>query len=155
MSTPAAIRPAPDWLRELAAARGQYEELFGWPVSVDVEPRRLVALVGGVLDTVTMPGALGEQVLTELQLSMSAGPVVADPSGGSWTFLTQPTSCCELPAELHQAGLRPGRPGACAIIPTSPGETGQDTWRWIERPRTGRALPPWSVVIDTVRRIAC
>ncbi len=153
MTTPTETRPAPSWLRELAAARGQYEELFGWPVSVDVEPRRLVALVGGALDTVTMPGALGERVLTELQHEMSAGPVVADPNGDSWTFLTRPTGCCELPAELHQVGIRTGRPGACAVIPTSPAETSRHTWWWVERPRTGRALPPWSVVIDAVHAI--
>lgn len=155
MTTPTATRPAPGWLRELAAARGQYEELFGWPVSVDVEPRRLVALVGGALDTLTMPATLGADVLTDLQLAKAAGPVVADPAGSSWTFLTRPATR-ELPDELHRIGVCPAAPGACAVIPTSPAETDDDnTWRWIERPRTGRPLPPWSVVIDAVCRSAC
>src|SRR3954470_24362526 len=55
-------QPAPEWLRELAAARAHYEELFGWTVSVQVGQRQLVVALGDSLDAITMPAELGERV---------------------------------------------------------------------------------------------
>ncbi|MEV6602785.1 hypothetical protein [Kutzneria sp. NPDC051319] len=146
-------RAAPEWLRELAAARARYEELFGWPVSVDVEPRRIVVPVGAVVDAVTMPSSLGEKVLAELDITMLAGPVTAGPGGAWWTFLSQPATAPrpEVPAELHAVKVRLTPRGAHAVLPTRDDNNGP--WRWIARPQPHRALPPWSAVIAVTRRI--
>ena len=39
-------RPAPAWLTELAHGRATYEELLGWPVSVQVGDRLLIVAIG-------------------------------------------------------------------------------------------------------------
>jgi hypothetical protein len=147
-------RPAPEWLRDLAAARAHYEELFGWPVSVDIEPRRVVVPVGEVLDAVTMPAALGEQVLAELHIAMMAGPVIAGPNGTWWTFLTQPATASrpEIAAELHAVKVCLTPRGAHAILPTADDNNG--AWRWIAPPQHSSTLPPWSAVIAVTRRVA-
>ncbi|WP_020663616.1 hypothetical protein [Amycolatopsis benzoatilytica] len=149
-STPA----APQWLRDLAAARTQYEELLGWPVTIDVTPRRLAVAVGQALDAVTMPATLGASVLAELQISMLAGPVIADPGGGTWwTFLTAPAarSRPDLPAELHARKVHLTPRGAHVIVPKHIGDG--ESSQWISPPQPHRDLPPWSVVIGATRRV--
>lgn len=144
---------APQWLHDLVTARTHYEELLGWPVTVDVEPRRLVMAVGRELDAVTMPSALGQAVLAELQVTMLAGPVIADPGGGWWTFLTAPNTASQpdISTELRVGKVHLTPRGARVVVPslidcgTSP--------RWINRPPPRRPLPTWSVVIGMTRRV--
>ena len=147
-------RPAPEWLRELAAARAHYEELFGWPVLVDIEPRRIVVPVGEVLDAITMPSTLGLTVLTELNIAMMAGPVTAGLHGTWWTFLTQPATTArrDVATELHALKVHLTPPGAHAVLPTRLDSGG--AWRWITPPQPSRSLPPWSAVVAVTRRLA-
>lgn len=148
-STPA----APQWLRDLVAARTHYEELLGWPVTVDIEPRRLAVAVGQALDAVTMPSALGQSVLAELQITMLAGPVITGPGGGWWTFLTAPATASrpDIPAELHACKVQLTPRGAQVIIPSLIDDEASS--RWITPPRPRHPLPPWSVVIGATRRV--
>lgn len=145
---------APQWLRELVAARTHYVELLGWPVTVEVGPRRLAVAVGPVLDAVTMPATLGRSVLAELRLTMLAGPVIADPGGAWWTLLTEPATAPrpELPTDLHARNVHLTPPGAHVTIPSLTESKGSS--RWIEPPQPCHPLPPWSAVVGATRRVA-
>lgn len=153
MTSPTTTTAAPQWLRELVAARTHYVELLGWPITVDVGPRRLAVAVGQVLDAVTIPAPLGRSVLAELRVTMLAGPVIADPGGAWWTLLIQPATAPrpELPADLHAHNVHLTPPGAHVIIP-SPID-GEGSSRWIEPPRPRHPLPPWSAIISATRRV--
>ena len=154
MNTPLRCGGAPEWLRELAAARTHHEEMFGWPVTIEVGRQVLAAPVGGVLDAVTMPAALGAKVLAELQLMMRVGPVLATPDNAFWTFFTQPVAepRRDVPAELRDLQIHPIPRGAHVVIPT---HTNSDSaLRWIKPPQPHRPSPPWSVVIGITRRVA-
>lgn len=146
-------KAAPQWLSDLFAARTHYEELLGWPVTVDIEPRRLAVAVGQELDAVTMPATLGQSVLAELQVTMLAGPVLADPGGAWWTFVTAPVLASRptVPSELHVNKVRLTPRGAQVIIP---GLIDSDASpRWVVPPQPRYSLPPWSVVIGTTQRV--
>lgn len=141
---------APDWLRDLADARTEYEERLGWPVRIDVAPRRLVAVAGEHMDAIMMPAQLGRHVLAELQIAMLAGPVIAGPAE-SWTFLSAPATAPRpsVPAQLRQANVQVTPRGAHVVIPSR-----REAAEWIKRPQPQRTLPPWSVVIGVTRRVA-
>jgi hypothetical protein len=142
--------PAPDWLRNLVGARTHYEENLGWPVSIEVEPHRVVIEAGGVLDAVVMPVEVARPVLLELRIALQAGPVITAPGVDSWTFLTAPTAAShpDLPAELGDAHVRGLSAGTRVTLPS---ETGSPYW--IEPPRRRHCLPPWPVVVGTTRRV--
>src|SRR6266536_2906710 len=70
-------RPAPAWLRELAHGRDIYEELLGWPVSVQVGKRVLIVAIGQALDAVSMPAGLGALVRAELGIALLSGPTTS------------------------------------------------------------------------------
>jgi hypothetical protein len=154
LTSPAATSGAAQWLRDLISERIRYEEEFGWPVAVEVERRRLTVAVGDVLDSVTMPVAVGEKVLVQLRIAMLDGPVLASVGGERWTFLTTPEAppMPVIPAELDAYGVRFTPRGAQVIIP-GPG-SGEGSPHWIEAPRARNALPPWPAVIATARRVA-
>ena len=154
MNTPPQCGGAPEWLRELAAARMHYEEMFGWPVAIAVERQVLATPVGRVLDAVTMPAGLGSKVLTELQLMMLAGPVVATPNNESWMFFTQPVTgpARNVPAELRHLQVHLTPPDTHVVIPTHLDSDGDV--RWIEQPQPHHPSPPLSVVIGLARRVA-
>ena len=153
MNTPPVWGGAPEWLRELAAARTHYEEMFGWPVTIKVEQQVLAAPVGHVLDAVTMPATLGDKVLDDLQLMMPAGPVITMPDNSSWTFFTQPIvrPGRDLPAELYPLQVHLIPKGAHVVIPTH--IDSDSGLRWIKQPQPHRPSPPWSVIISIARRV--
>jgi hypothetical protein len=145
-------QPAPAWLRDLAAARAHYEELFGWPVSVQVGQRQLVVALGQVLDAITMPAALAAQVQGQLGIAMLSGPVIAHPDNGRWTFLTQgvATMTGDIVDGLGEHDVRHAAAGAYTVIPTECGDGG---WRWMNEPRPHHMLPSAYAVIATARRL--
>lgn len=153
LTNPPSTPAAPQWLRDLVTARTHYEELLGWPVTVDIEPRRLALAVGQEVDAVTMPTALGQVVLAELRITMLVGPVIADPGGAWWTFLTAPATASrpDIPAELHARKVRLTPRGAQVIIPNL--TNCEASSRWITLPLPRHPLPPWSVVIGATRRV--
>jgi hypothetical protein len=145
-------QPAPEWLRKLYAARAHYEELFGWPVSVQVGQRQLVVALGQALDAITMPADLGEKVQGQLGIAMLSGPVIAPSDGERWTFLTQGANT--MPGEvvdgLGDHTVRHAAAGAYAVVPT---EAGAGGWRWINEPRPHQMLPSAYAVVATARRL--
>jgi hypothetical protein len=153
MNTPPGCGGAPEWLRELAAARTRYEEMFGWPVAIEVEQQVVAAPVGGVLDAVTMPATLGGAVLTDLQLMMRVAPVIATPDNASWMFFIHPVTgpARDVPAELRDLQVHLIPKGAHVVVPT---RIGSDSGlRWIKQPQPHHPLPLWSVVLGVIRRI--
>jgi len=133
----------PQWLVDLATARTHYEERYGWPVTISIVERQLVIALGGTLDAITMPAPLATQVHTQLGIAMLAGPVIANPDGTRWTFLTQlapPDLVTDLPDVQ--------RPGSHAVIPTF-----GTNWRWISEPRPKHVLPSVHAVVATARRV--
>jgi hypothetical protein len=133
----------PQWLLELATARTHYEERFGWPVSISIVERQLSITLGHTLDAITMPAPLGTLVHHQLGIAMLAGPVIANPDGTHWTFLTQPAPpdlVADLPDVRHA--------GTHTVIPTH--GTG---WRWIKEPGPKHVLPSAHAVVATTRRI--
>ncbi|TDV40096.1 hypothetical protein [Actinophytocola oryzae] len=148
-------RPAPAWLRELAHGRDTYEELLGWPVSVQVGTRVLIVATGQVLDAVTMPAPLGAHVHAELTIAMLSGPVFADPDGRRWTFLTKPLDRIRptIAADLSHVRVDVAPHGAHLPIPTGPDTVSGQLWRWIEPPSPARGLPPAYAVIGVTRRL--
>jgi hypothetical protein len=149
---PTVTQPAPTWLRDLAAARAHYEELFGWPVSVQVGQRQLVVALGQVLDAITMPAPLAAQVHGQLSIAMLSGPVIAHPDGGHWTFLTQGATAMpeDIVDGLEEHDVRHAATGAYTVIPT---ECGNGEWRWISEPRPHQMLPSAYAVVATARRL--
>lgn len=149
-------RPAPAWLRELAHGRDTYEELLGWPVSVQVGDRRLTVAIGQTVEAVAMPAVLGARVRAEMGIAMLSGPVAADPDGVRWTFLTKPLDRLRpnITADLSHLRVDVAPPGSHVTIPTDPAGWNGKGWRWIERPVPNRALPPAYAVIAVTRRLA-
>lgn len=149
-------RPAPVWLRELAHGRAEYEELLGWPVSVQVGNRLLIVAIGHTVEAVTMPAGLGARVRAELGIAMLSGPVVADPDGVNWTFITKPLDHLRpnITADLSHLRVVVAPHGSHVAIPTGPRVSAGKVWRWIERPAPGKALPPAYAVIAVTRRLA-
>jgi hypothetical protein len=145
-------QPAPAWLRDLAAARAHYEENFGWPVAVQVGQRQLAVALGQTLDAITMPAGLGQLVHAQLGIAMLAGPVIAHPDDGRWTFLTQSATMVsgEIVDSLEGQQVRHAAAGAYTVIPTDAGNGG---WRWISEPRPHQMLPSAYAVIATARRL--
>ncbi len=94
-------------------------------------------------DVVTMPAALGAQVLAALRMAMLAGPVFSEQ--GRWGFVTGEGHGLPAPvvAELAALGVRPGEPVAATDV------------RWVHRPGADRPVPPWTAVIATIRTVAC
>ena len=148
-------RPAPAWLRELAHGRASYEELLGWPVSVQVGKRVLIVAIGQTLDAVTMPASLGARVRAELGIAMLSAPIVCQPDGKRWTFLTKPLDRLRpnIAADLSHLRVDVAPAGAHIVIPTSPDTTSGQDWRWIEAPSPSRLLPPAYAVIGVTRRL--
>ena len=149
-------RPAPAWLRELAHGRAAYEELLGWPVSVQVGDRLLAVAIGQTVEAVTMPAGLGARVRAEMGIAMLSGPVATDPESVRWTFLTKPLDRLRpnITADLSHVGVDVAAPGSHVAIPTDPVAWSGQGWRWVERPVPGRALPPAYAVIAVTRRLA-
>ena len=149
-------RPAPAWLRELANGRAEYEELLGWPVSVQVGNRLLIVAIGPTVEAVTMPAVLGMRVRAELGIAMLTGPVVADPDGLRWTFITKPFERLRptITADLSHLHVDVAVPGSHVAIPTGPDVVAGRVWRWVEQPAPGKSLPPAYAVIAVTRRLA-
>lgn len=139
----------------MAHGRATYEELLGWPVSLQVRTRTLVVAVGHVLDAVSMPTTLGVSVKNELGSTFSAAPIVADPDGTRWTFLTKPVRAMrpEIVSGLAawQVDLAPL--GSHVAIPVSIACSTTRVCRWIQRPLPQYALPPAREVVETARRV--
>jgi hypothetical protein len=139
----------------MAQGRASYEELLGWPVSLQVRTRSLLVAVGHVLDAVSMPAALGVSVKNELGLRFSAAPIIADSDGARWTFLTKPVRAMrpEFVSGLAawQVDLAPL--GSHVTIPVSIAYSTSEACRWIQRPIPHYALPPARDVVETARRV--
>lgn len=155
MTTSLTPLPAPTWLRELTDARARYEELLGWPVSIQVGRRDLVAIVSGTLGAVGMPAKLGARVRQELGFTLLSGPIVADPGGAWWTFLTRPVGLLrpDVAQDLAAVRVRVAPRGTCVEIPCDIKGTVIGGWRWVERPVPNRPLPPGAAVVSMVRRL--
>lgn len=155
MTSPITNLPAPPWLRELAHGRANYEELLGWPVSVQVGDRTLIVATGQTVDAVTMPAGLGMLVRRDLGIAMLCGPVVADPAGTRWTFLTKPFDALRssITDDLSHLHVDVVPHGGHVVIPTDPHTCTGSLWRWIDEPRPTRPLPPAYAVIAVTRRI--
>ncbi|GAB3883445.1 hypothetical protein GCM10029964_042800 [Kibdelosporangium lantanae] len=145
-------QPAPEWLRELAAARAHYEELFGWPVSVQVGQRQLVVALGSALDAITMPAELGERVQGQLGIAMLSGPVIAHPDGTRWTFLTQGANTIpgDIVDGLGDHDVRHAATGSYTVVPTAVAAGG---WSWVNEPKPHQMLPSAYAVVATARRL--
>jgi hypothetical protein len=133
----------PQWLLDLATARTHYEERFGWPVTIWIAERQLAIALGQTLDAITMPAPLATQVHTQLGIAMLTGPVIANPDGTEWTFLTQPAPpdlVTDLPDVRHA--------GTHMVIPAL-----GTNWRWISEPRPNHMLPSAHAVVATTRRV--
>lgn len=155
MKTSLTPLPAPTWLRELTAARAHYEELLGWPVSIQVSRRDLVAIIGKTLGAVGMPAKLGARVRQELGFTLLSGPILADPGGTWWTFLTRPIGPLRPDVAQDLAAVRAhvAPRGSTIEIPRTTNETPTDGLRWVERPVPSRPLPSGAAVVSMVRRL--
>ncbi|MCE7011425.1 hypothetical protein LWC34_52740 [Kibdelosporangium philippinense] len=145
-------QPAPAWLRDLAASRAHYEETFGWPVAVQVGQRQLAVALGQVLDAITMPADLADQVNQQLGIAMLAGPVIAHEDSGRWTFLTQAATMMrgDIVEGLADHEVRHAGAGSYTVVPTESSDGG---CRWITEPRPHQMLPSAYAVIATARRL--
>jgi hypothetical protein len=132
--------PAPGWLRELVDATAVYQELLGWPVSVQVGERNLVVAVGRVVDAVTMPATLG----ASLRQHCAAAPIMTNPAGTSWTFLVKPAP---FPLDGGPA-LRVHRAGSRLVIPAAMSVTTGPGVRWIRCPLPNHAPPSLAALVD-------
>ncbi|OLF04694.1 hypothetical protein BLA60_39410 [Actinophytocola xinjiangensis] len=149
--------PAPHRLRELATGRAAYEELLGWPVTVQVSRRELALVAGPDVSAMTMPTGLGALVRKELGVAMQHAPIVSTPDSRTWTFLTRPPELrlrTGVADELALAGVVFTPPGGHVALPRSPvGLPAIRTWQWVDPPTPGAALPPAYPVIAVTRRI--
>jgi hypothetical protein len=155
MSITRTSNPAPAWLRELADARATYQELFGWPVSVQVGRRALVVATGKELVAVAMPAALGARVRAQLEISILSAPILANPDDTRWTFLARPIGPVRpsVAQDLAAADVAVAPPGSYVIVPTELSSTAEPVEHWIQRPQPRQALPPLHAVIALVRRL--
>lgn len=147
-SGPTTTKTWADWrhdLQALTAVRTFYEEEHGWPVSIEPSTGRVTVTTGEVLDALMMPNRMGEAVGHALIEIMQ--PQTAFTTGGWWTVLTLPRPAgVVLPKDLVRARVRLIPEGAPVPLPLHRGG-------WVLPPRTGRGLPPHSVVVSLARRV--
>jgi hypothetical protein len=145
-------QPAPEWLRDLMAARAHYEESLGWPMAVQITQRRLAVALGTVVDAITMPAALGTRVQAQLGIALLAGPVIGHTEGGRWTFLTQtvPPDRDDFAAGLAAHDVQHAGAGAYTVVPVHGVDAG---WHWVAAPRPNQSPPSAYAVAATVRRV--
>jgi hypothetical protein len=155
MSSSRVSEPAPTWLRELAEARARYQELLGWPVSVQVGYRNLVVAVGEVLVAIAMPAGLGARVRTQLGMSIMAGPIIASADGSRWTFLAKSGSAIRpaVAEDLSGSEVRLAPWGSYVVVPTGLETTTARVERWIESPQPNRSLPDACTIVGLTRRL--
>jgi hypothetical protein len=155
MTSPPIPGAAPAWLRELVAARTNYEELLGWSPFLQVSKRRLLMPLGQTIDAITMPAALGADVQFQLQVMMLDGPVIAGLGSDLLTFVIEPSTSTSsrLPAEFECASVRVVSRAEHLVLPIvcTVGNAG-DVW-WFNPPRPRRPLPARSVVVGVSRRV--
>ncbi|HEU5107695.1 MAG TPA: hypothetical protein VFT95_03880 [Micromonosporaceae bacterium] len=144
MNSLSTTAPAPMWLRELSQARASYEELFGWPVSVQVGGRNIVVALGQVLNAITMPAGLGARVRALLDWPV---PVFATPDQARWTFLVGAAKARN--SIVFEPGVEMTPAGSYLAIPADLGGPG-----WVEPPRPKRPLPPAGTVLALAGRLA-
>jgi hypothetical protein len=147
--------PAPAWLRELATARASYQELLGWPVSMQISQRNLVVEVGPALLAATMPAGLGARVRAQLGMSFVSAPIIANRDGTRWTFLAAPGHAERPPEaeELLATGVNFAPRGSYVVIPTSLSMASGRVERWIDCPHPNKALPPVCDIGALARRL--
>jgi hypothetical protein len=147
--------PAPAWLRELASARASYQELLGWPVSVQVGQRNLVVAIGEILHAIAMPAGLGARVAAQSRISILPAPVIANADGTRWTFLAKADRPirASVADDLSAARVTFAPPGSYVVIPATMGPSTGRVERWIEAPQPNRALPPSCAIVGLARRL--
>jgi hypothetical protein len=155
MSLTKTSAPAPAWLRNLATARASYQELLGWPVSMQVSQQNLVVEVGSALVAVAMPAGLGARVRAQLGVSFISAAIIANAEGTRWTFLAAPGTATRPPSaeELLSVGVQFAPHGSYVVIPTSLKMSAGRVERWIDCPHPNRALPPVCAVAELARRL--
>jgi hypothetical protein len=101
---------------------------------------------------ISMPAALGSDVLAVLKVRLMVGPVVAHRLRPCrWTFLTGPPIAVrdQVKAEPARHQVELSAATNLSVATTEPGQV-----RWIEPVIAGRALPPWSAVVAAIRTVA-
>lgn len=154
-TTPGIVhRSAPVTRQDLRAARDELSTLTGWPVNVDELAGRLLLTTGANVDAITMPAFLGERVLARLRITLQAGPVIATPGGGWWTFITELATAPRpvIPNDLLALRVRMAPRGPYTVLPPTIAQPGH--WSWIAFPQRGHQPPMWAAVIAVTRRIA-
>jgi hypothetical protein len=113
------------------------------------------AVVGGTVGAVVIPACLGAQVRQELGFATLRGPIIADPGGGWWTFLTSPVGKLRPDVAQHLAAVRVriAPRGSYIEIPSDTKVSTIGGWRWVERPVANWPLPPGSAIVSLVRRL--
>lgn len=138
-------------LRVLADAQVDYEQRFGWMVSVDTKALRITQATGDAMSAITMPEPLGTDVLNRLLEARQPVAVLTSGQGRWLTFLTRPQpATAMLSAILDMARVRVLPAGTPVVLPV-PGQPHAEAW-WVAPPTPRNALPLWSVVVESARR---
>jgi hypothetical protein len=147
------------------------------PAFVDHKSRRILLPISGIVGAVTMPIALGHQVLAGLRVRLQSGPVVEHLRSQRWIFLTGPGHALadsmnadllrlrpsvpslrdpgsyQLLTELLKLGTSIASPGDYVVLP-SPQDEQLGRQHWVHNLKPLSDLPPQSAVIATTRAVA-
>ncbi|PSR63151.1 hypothetical protein C8258_24265 [Nocardia sp. MDA0666] len=132
-----------------------YRRAFGLDAEVHPGSGRLVVRAGKALAALTMPSVLGARVRGRLvDMSGSAGPIIAHPRSMRWTFLTLPADADLTDPLLHAEMFRHYVDIAgvnAEIALPSPGFLQSDVYRlWTDAP-VGDYRPLAGDVLTAVR----
>ncbi len=118
---------------------------------------RATTLMRQAVDAIDVPVELARPVVAELWAGCLRGPVLRH-APRRWTVLTatRRRAGFALPESLIQAGVRLYPEGTSFALPSNPGgaTTGSGDCGWVLPPERNPLLPPFSVVIALLERVA-
>jgi hypothetical protein len=130
-----------------------YSELFAWPITIDPKTGEIHLQLGETVDAVTMRAGFAAEVNNVLAKSFLTGPVIVVPGNpADWVFITQGRTPLRRSTVDDLVRIQVGWNPVGATIPLPALVAGHEGPRWLERPKLGSALPPWTAVIGAARR---
>ena len=132
-----------------------YRSVFEWPTTIDTSTGDVRLQLGVVVDALIIRAGLAAEVNTVLIRHMLRVPIIvapAEPAG--WVFLTGPRTTMRQSTWEDLGRLQvEWKHRGCSVSLPALGTAGEGV-RWLQPPRPGTELPPWSAVVGAARRAA-
>ena len=137
----------------LSRLSSYYQQLFGWPTTVDFDAGEVNLQLGDVVDALILRAGFAAEVDSFLVRHMFHAPIVVVPGvRNEWIFLTGPRTAMRPKTLADLVRIQVGWRRRNESIPLPEIDGPVEGLRWMRRPGPGMELPPWSTVVCAARR---